>query len=151
MWTESGGITGVGYEGKAIQQLVADLTALEVTTLVDVRLNAISRKKGFSKRALAEALEAAAISYQHRPELGNARDNRAGFSEEGRTDVGRAARATYTDSLTKPDAAEAIDELADLAITQKVALLCFEASELHCHRREALAAIRSRMEELVGA
>jgi uncharacterized protein (DUF488 family) len=151
MWTESGGITGVGYEGKTIEQLVADLTALEVTTLVDVRLNAISRKKGFSKRALAEALEAAGISYQHRPELGNARDNRAGFSEEWRTDVGRAARATYTDSLSKPEAAAAIDRLAELAITEKVALLCFEASELHCHRRETLAAIRSRMDELVAA
>lgn len=151
MWTESGGITGVGYEGKTIEQLVADLSALEVTTLVDVRLNAISRKKGFSKRALAEALDAAGISYQHRPELGNARDNRAGFSEEWGTDRGRAARDTYTDGLTRPDAATAIDELADLAITDKVALLCFEASELHCHRREALAAIRIRMDELVGA
>lgn len=151
MWTESGGITGVGYEGKAIEQLVADLAALEVTTLVDVRLNAVSRKKGFSKRALAEALAAAGISYQHRPELGNARDNRAGFSEESRTDVGRAARAIYADSLTTPDAAAAIDELADLAVTEKVALLCFERSELHCHRREALAAIRRRIDELVGA
>jgi uncharacterized protein (DUF488 family) len=151
MWTESGGITGVGYEGKTIEQLVADLTALEVTTLVDVRLNAISRKKGFSKRALAENLDAAGISYQHRPELGNARDNRAGFAEEWRSDVGRAARAIYTDSLTSRDAAAAIDALADLALREKVALLCFESSELHCHRREALAAIRGRVEELVGS
>ncbi|WP_173921718.1 DUF488 family protein [Agromyces sp. Marseille-P2726] len=151
MWTETGGLTGVGYEGKTIELLVADLAALGVTVLVDVRLNAISRKKGFSKRALADAVEAAGISYQHRPELGNARDNRAGFSEEWRTDLGRAARAKYADGLTMPDAAAAIDELADLASTVKVALLCFEASELHCHRREALTAIRNRMNEFVSA
>lgn len=151
MWTVSGGITGIGYEGKTLEKLIEDLVALEIGTLVDVRLNAISRKRGFSKRALGEALEDAGITYQHRPELGNARDNRAGFAEEWRTEAGRSARQQYTETLQEADASKAIDELADLASRERVALLCFEASELHCHRRETLAAIRARMDELVAA
>ncbi|PVE62153.1 DUF488 domain-containing protein [Microbacterium testaceum] len=151
MWTASGGITGVGYEGKTLEALIKDLQALGITTLVDVRLNAISRKRGFSKRALGAALEEAGISYQHRRELGNPRENRAGFAEESRTDAGRAARERYTDSLSGAGAASAIDELAELAGRERIALLCFEASELHCHRRETLAAIRARLEELVSA
>jgi uncharacterized protein (DUF488 family) len=151
MWTESGGVTGIGYEGKTLESLIEDLKALAITTLVDVRLNAISRKRGFSKRALGAALEEAGIRYQHRPELGNARDNRAGFAEEWRTDAGRAARDHYTETLRETKASVAVDELAELACRERVALLCFEASELHCHRRETLAAIRARIDELVAA
>lgn len=151
MSAAEGWITGVGYEGRSIEDLVAHLHALDIRTLVDVRLNAISRKRGFSKRGLCAALEEAGIRYEHRPELGNARDNRAGFAEEGRTEAGRAARDLYAETLHADHASAAIDELAQLASRERVALLCFEASELHCHRREALAAIRARMDEFVAA
>jgi uncharacterized protein (DUF488 family) len=141
---ERTGAIGVGYEGSSLEQLITELTALEVTTLVDVRLNAISRKRGFSKRALADALNNAGITYLHRPELGNPHDNRAGFAEPWQTDEGRTARIRYAESIDTEKGRAAIDELAELATSQRIALLCFEASEMHCHRREALAAVRAR-------
>ena len=56
---------GIGYEGLPLHSLVEQLQADGVEVVVDVRLNAISRKVGYSKRALAAALEAAGIRYVH--------------------------------------------------------------------------------------
>jgi uncharacterized protein (DUF488 family) len=145
------GAVGIGYEGRSLEHLITELAALDVTTLVDVRLNAISRKRGLSKRALGEALNSAGIAYLHRPELGNPRDNRAGFAESPQTDTGRAARAKYAEYIDTEAGRAAIDELAELATCRRIALLCFEASELHCHRRETLAAIRARLDRPVDA
>ncbi|MDQ3504076.1 MAG: DUF488 domain-containing protein [Actinomycetota bacterium] len=47
--------------------------------LLDVRLNAISRKPGFSKKRLTAALAAVGIGYRHARALGNPRDNREPF------------------------------------------------------------------------
>lgn len=149
--TENAGAVGIGYEGKTLSDLIDDLRALGVDVLVDVRLNAISRKAGLSKRALAAALTASGIEYVHRPELGNPRDNRAGFAEDWNTPEGRAARSTYNASIATTAGVSAIAELAELATRKRIALLCFEASELHCHRRETLAAIRAHLLELIPA
>lgn len=50
-----------------------------VDVLVDVRLNPISRKKGFSKSSLQQALGAARIEYRHERQLGNPKSNRDPF------------------------------------------------------------------------
>lgn len=42
-----------------------------VTVLLDVRLNAISRKPGFSTKRLTAALNAVGIGYRHARALGN--------------------------------------------------------------------------------
>ena len=47
-----GRLIGVGYEGLTISEYIQVLRELQVTTLVDVRLNAISRKPGFAKTRL---------------------------------------------------------------------------------------------------
>ena len=47
----------VGYEGRSVDELADALVEAGVSVLVDVRENAISRKRGLSKRALAEKLE----------------------------------------------------------------------------------------------
>ena len=65
----------VGYEGRSVDELVDALVEAGVSVLVDVRENAISRKRGLSKRLLAEKLEARGITYVHEPTLGNPRDN----------------------------------------------------------------------------
>ncbi|MFC7545204.1 DUF488 family protein [Plantactinospora sp. GCM10030261] len=70
------GLTGVGYEGRTAEELTAYLVASGVSRLVDVRLNAISRKPGLSKGALMRAMSEAGISYEHRRELGNPKSNR---------------------------------------------------------------------------
>src|SRR5690606_35497866 len=44
-------ISGIGYEGLTLEAFISKLRIRGVQTLVDVRPNAISRKRGFSKRA----------------------------------------------------------------------------------------------------
>ncbi|NMR29107.1 DUF488 domain-containing protein [Arthrobacter sp. SF27] len=145
MWNERSGIIGVGYEGSDMESFLNGLVGWGVNTLVDVRLNAISRKKGFSKRALKEGLAQAGISYLHLPALGNPKDNRDGFASPGGAD--NAAHARYKELLQTGQAQEALRELADLATQERVAVLCFEASELGCHRRFVLDAVKQSMRE----
>ncbi len=50
------GLVGVGYEGRTVEDLVAQLLAEDVSRLFEVRLNPLSRKRGLSKTAPGEAL-----------------------------------------------------------------------------------------------
>lgn len=144
------GIIGIGYEGKTSEQLVRELSVWQIDTVVDVRLTPISRKKGLSKKALAAALADASIGYAHRRELGNPKDNRAGFWQPGSA-AHRHARQSFADLLHGDAASAAVEELADLATRERVALLCFEASERCCHRAVVLSEVKDRMSRVVVA
>lgn len=132
-------LIGVGYEGRNISDFVHDLVAAGVSLLVDVRLTPISRKPGFSKNALRQALHASGIAYDHRPALGNPKPNRAGFA--GSVEELDAARAVYAERLRQPDAQRALVELAEAAGHQRVGVLCFEADQQRCHRDVVLGAV----------
>lgn len=142
MRTETSEIIGVGYEGHDISSFLRHLLPQKVDVLVDVRLNAISRKKGFSKKALSSALAEAGIRYEHLPVLGNPKDNRDGFWSPG-TNAAMLAQKKYRELLLADSAHAAIRYLAQLAATEQVALLCFEGSEACCHRRLVLEAVRA--------
>jgi uncharacterized protein (DUF488 family) len=135
------GIVGVGYEGGDVGSFTAGLRAAGVQLVVDVRLNAISRKKGFSKRALAAALTAAGIGYWHVPELGNPTWNRSGFS--GPPGAADTARARFSELITTDVAEGRIAAIAAAAAAQKVAVMCFEADESRCHRAVILARLHA--------
>jgi len=123
-----GRLISVGYEGRTPDELITALRHAEVQTLVDVRENAISRKRGFSKRALAEACRAGGITYRHEPTLGNPRSNRDGFRSGESTSV--EAYRSHLDTT----GGEALETMVELLRDRTVALLCFEADHLHCHR-----------------
>ncbi len=132
-------LVGVGYQGCDIDSFVGGLS---VSTVVDVRLTPVSRKPGFSKRALASALGEAGIGYRHLPALGNPKDNRAGFG--GGPDELALARQRYGLLLSSAGAQEALAEIVSLASAGEVALLCFEADEQRCHRHVLLELLRER-------
>ena len=115
-----------------------------------MRLNAISRKRGFSKRALAAALEGAGIAYVHMPVLGNQRDNRAGYGELD-SPLARQVRERFTAELQAEAALEALEELANLARTGPVAVFCYEADEQHCHREQVLEQVRGILDRALVA
>ena len=125
------GIVSAGYEGRSIEEFVATLEELGVQTVADVRLNAISRKAGFSKTRLRDALASAGINYRHMRSLGNAKENRQPFWT-GRVEEGRQV---FRAALKTPEAAASLQELAELATNHVVAVLCFEADTERCHRQ----------------
>ena len=53
------GLVTIGYEGRQLDEFVAALLDRGVEIVFDVRENPASRKPGFSKRRLGEALAAA--------------------------------------------------------------------------------------------
>lgn len=117
----------VGYEGKTIGQFVESLVEAEINVVVDVRKNAISRKKGFSKTALRNALEEAGISYVHERALGNP------------TEFRRAAKSVpeclglYSDYM-EDKWLDIIPDLSSDLSGKRICLLCFERESHECHR-----------------
>ncbi len=130
---------GIGYEGLRLDQLISRLQADGVEVLVDVRMTPLSRKPGFSKRALSEALSGAGIRYVHDRRLGNPKDNRAAYADAS-SDAGATARTRYLELISDGDGAAAVRELATLSEEHTVAVLCFEANQAHCHREQVIAA-----------
>lgn len=127
----------VGYEGRTLDELLELLRSHAVTVLADVRYNAISRKPGFSKRAFGAALAEAGIEYRHLRALGNPKDNRAAFHAG---DV-RGGVAAFEALLSGEPQRAALADLAALAETERVAVLCFERDHERCHRQAVLAAL----------
>ncbi|MFF8672609.1 DUF488 family protein [Streptomyces sp. NPDC015242] len=134
------GLWSAGYEGRDIDSFVASLLDSRIDVVADVRLTPISRKKGFSKTRLGEALAEAGIEYTHLRGLGNPKDNRAPFWD-GRLDVGRAR---FRGVLRSEEAQTDLERLAEHARQSRVAVLCFEKDESRCHRQVVLETVRKR-------
>lgn len=120
----------IGYEGTDIERFVATLRAVRVALLVDIRAVALSRKKGFSKTALRQKLNAEGIAYHHLVQLGDPKTGREA-ARAGRIDE---FRRIYKKHLSSDGAQESLKELAELALAQPVCLLCYERDPEHCHR-----------------
>lgn len=133
-------VFSVGYEGRQIEGLVELLSVHGITVLVDVRLNPISRKPGFSKTRLRDALSAAGIEYRHARALGNPKDNREPF-RSGDTDRGLAV---FRRLLSSRHAEDELEHLTELLVHERVALLCFERAHDRCHRQAVVDVMTSR-------
>jgi len=133
-------LTTIGYEGATPDGLIAALRAAGVTALVDVRELANSRRPGFAKRALSEALGRAGIGYTHLRALGTPAEGRAA-ARAGRT---AEMHRIFRQRLAGTEAQAALAGLAEQAAREPVCLLCLEADPRQCHRllvAEAVATI----------
>jgi uncharacterized protein (DUF488 family) len=121
----------IGYEGRSLDEYLGLLTDAGCTLLCDVRRNAFSHKRGFSKRALAEGCAGAGIRYEHVPELGIASADRQGIESPADVD---ALFDRYRREML-PGQSAAIARIAGwLRDGEVVALTCFERDPLGCHR-----------------
>lgn len=120
----------IGYEGAEIGDFLATLMAHEISRVVDVRDVPISRKRGFSKNLLREALSEKGIDYVHLKGLG---DPKPGRDAARRGDFS-AFRKIYSLHLKTIDAQAALDAAQKLALDRVSCLLCFERDNKHCHR-----------------
>lgn len=130
-----GQLIGVGYEGLTVSEYVQVLRDLYVTTLVDVRLNAISRKPGFSKTRLKGYLADAGIQYLHYRELGNPKDNRKGFWDDPSTGSHVQSVNHFKNLILCDDyKISLLNNLKNMSQCENVALLCYEKAPEKCHR-----------------
>lgn len=119
----------VGYEGRSLDELIDELVGAGVERLVDVRELPLSRRRGFSKTALSEALRDAGIEYVHVKALGNPKPNRERYWA-GDIEGGSAVYRKHLNNGSR----SALVELADTLGDARACLLCFERDHTECHR-----------------
>lgn len=130
----------IGYEAALLDEFLKTLIAAEVQHLVDVRELPLSRKKGFSKRKLSEALTAVGIRYTHLRDLG---DPKAGREAARRGDF-KSFRQIFALHMSTSTAKQALSELEAIASQGGACLMCFEKSAIECHRSIVAEAIQKR-------
>lgn len=130
----------IGYERVGAPDFVAALKAAQVKTLVDIRDVANSRRAGFSKKALAANLAEAGIAYVHMKALGTPKAGR----EAARKGDSQTMHRIFEAKLAEPESELALAELADLARTGRVCLMCLEHDWRQCHR----AVVAERLEAI---
>lgn len=120
----------IGYEGLDLQQFIAHLIRHGVNVVADVRKLPISRKKGFSKSALAETLRSTRIDYLNFRGLGAPKEIRIELQQSG--DYDRFFKKYEYNISDKEDHLKSIYTLVNCG--KKVALFCFERDPEKCHR-----------------
>jgi uncharacterized protein (DUF488 family) len=127
----------IGYEGATVLEFIAALTEAGVKRVIDVRAVPNSRRPGFSKTPLRNALAEAGIDYVHLRALGTPADGRAA-ARAGRHDE---LERIYAGQLELPEAIAQGAQMLELAAETPSALLCFEREPAHCHRTLLLSAV----------
>lgn len=127
----------IGYEGLNVDAFMSLLARYDVETVVDVRELPLSRKPGFSKKALANTLNLTGLEYVHMADLGCPKPVRDRYREDGNW-------KRYTEGFLEHLESQetAIAELSELVGTSNCALLCFEADFNYCHRSMVANAVR---------
>jgi len=120
----------IGYEGANPDDLFGRLQRSGVRLLIDIRDVPISRKRGFSKAALANGLGSVGIDYLHLKGLGDPKPGRLAARQGRFADF----RTIFGAHMVTGAAQQAL-ERAILAASRKTAcLLCFEHDHTNCHR-----------------
>ncbi|HEY5922806.1 MAG TPA: DUF488 domain-containing protein, partial [Kofleriaceae bacterium] len=135
---DAGALFTIGYEGRALDELIAILAANRIDRVIDIRELPLSRRRGFSKTPLGTALGGAGIDYVHMRQAGNPyRRLKDSISRD-------ELLAKYKTHIT--GAREAVAQVAAQARGHRVALLCFEAEAQECHR----SLLAPRVAKLLG-
>lgn len=132
----------IGYEGAAIEDLIATLTNAGVTRVLDIRDQPFSQRGEFSTDELRAALADYGIAYTHIRALGNPPAGR----EAARVGHAAAFREIFGGHLDGPVGRAGIELALDFAARESVCLLCLEKSPVHCHR----AMVAARLHALSG-
>lgn len=124
----------IGYADHTPESLVSLLKSSGIQVVADVRANPVSRKKGFSKNQLAEALQQADIEYRSVRELGIPTSDRNAAT--GGASAWNDLLTTYAKSLDVADErGTAAAALAADCQESAIAIMCLESNLDHCHRK----------------
>lgn len=126
----------IGYEGTTVGEFLAALQGAGVERVIDVRAVPNSRRPGFSKTPLRNALVEAGIEYVHLRALGTPADGRSAARAGRQADLERI----YARQLELPEAIVQAEQMRELAGEKPSALLCYERHPAGCHRSLLLAA-----------
>lgn len=120
----------IGYEATTMGEFLDALKSAGVERVIDVRAVANSRRPGFSKTPLRNALAEVGIDYVHLRALGTPPDGRTAARAGRHDDLKRI----YAVQLDLPEAIVAAAQMRELAREKPSALLCYERDPAGCHR-----------------
>jgi uncharacterized protein (DUF488 family) len=132
----------IGYEGVTVGEFLVALTSAGVRRLIDVRAVPNSRRPGFSKTPLRNALAEAGIDYVHLRALGTPAAGR----EAARKGRHEELKRIYAGQLELPEAMAQGAQMLDLAGEMPSALLCYERDPGGCHRTLLIKALAAGAE-----
>ena len=138
--SSTGRLLSLGYQLRSLDEFVETLNGARVGVVVDVREVPWSRKRGFSKTALREALNASGIEYEHARFAGNPKEIRRNAEDHASCLHDYAA---YLDD--RPDVIAELDALVGehLDKGRSVCLVCYERHPHDCHRSTLIERLRS--------
>jgi len=120
----------IGYEGVTQGEFLEALKKAGVERVIDVRAVPNSRRPGFSKNLLRNALAEEGIDYVHLRALGTPADGRAAARANRHEELKRI----YAGQLELPEAIAESAQMVELAKEKPSALLCYERNPTGCHR-----------------
>ena len=130
-------ISTIGYEGLNVDEFMLLLSEHGIETIVDVREMPLSRKPGFSKKALTNILNLSGFEYVHMVELGCPKPVRDRYRQDGNWQRYTVGFLDYLETQ-----GIAIAELSTLAASSNCVLLCYEADPNFCHRSMVANAVK---------
>ncbi|MEA3198624.1 MAG: hypothetical protein QOE90_52 [Thermoplasmata archaeon] len=129
----------IGYEGHDPESFTHVLRKAKVERVVDIRELPLSRKRGFSKAAMAAGLAAAGIGYSHLRALGTPRPLRHAYKAGGSFEAFRDGYLGHLEGVES-----AIGQLERMAQEERVAILCVEHDAAVCHRGVLAGVLKTR-------
>jgi uncharacterized protein (DUF488 family) len=119
-----------GYEGLTPSQFLTTLRDNHVGHIIDVRARPQSRKAGFSKKGLADAIADYGMAYSHMVALGCPQPIRDAYRNDRNWGEYSHKFLAYLDSQQST-----IIKLAPIVQQERCCLVCFEADANFCHRK----------------
>ena len=132
----------IGYEAATVGEFLTALQGAGVERVIDIRAVPNSRRPGFSKTPLRNALAEVGIDYVHLRALGTPADGRAAARAGRHADLERI----YAGQLELPEAIAESAQMLELAREKPSALLCYEREPGGCHRSLLLRSVAPQAE-----
>ncbi len=123
----------IGHSTRTLDELVAALREHGIGTLVDIRAFPMSRRlPHFNRESLESELPKRGITYVWMKELGGRRKKI--LDDSPHTGLRNDSFRNYADYMLRPEFAEAVQRLLEIASRSNTAIMCSERVYFHCHR-----------------
>jgi uncharacterized protein (DUF488 family) len=132
----------IGHSTRTSKEFIQLLKAHRVQRLVDVRTVPRSRHNPqFNRSELSPALHSARLHYRYMPGLGGFRHARRDSINTG---WHNASFRGFADYMQTPEFRKNLDDLIELAKSERIAIMCAEAVPWRCHRSLIADALLAR-------
>jgi len=135
----------IGYEVADLTDFIATLHQAGISRLIDIRELPISRRKGFAKKALSEALTKVGIEYVHLRGLGDPKEGREAARAGKMLQFERVFKTHMATDIAQADLRSALRYTIDGG----ACLMCYERDHKTCHRGIVAHAISDMTEVVV--